>query len=142
MSYKVGDVVWFHNPKFPELHHPHIIIAQKEGITYLVCCSTKIDKTKKECAYIEKKKISDTLNTFVNVPARSSSSIEWNCAINCNAVYDFNLIDMANQEEYGLSVKFEDHINIELLNRIKVAISHSVRINSIIRNICGCPITN
>ena len=129
MSYVPGDIVRFHNPKFPEDIHPHVIVARKSKTSYLVVCSSQTEKVKERCAYIEGKGIADKLDTFVSIPARSVASMSEHSAVNCNEIFEHDLLVLQQQEELEFSAREKDNVSPDLLKQIKTALCNSRRID-------------
>ena len=109
MSYDPGDVVWFHNPEFPEKRRPHIIVIRENKISHVVSCSKNIEKTFAKCAFIEDVPI-DKVQTGITIPRNSSNTILIDCGINCNFIYSHDLLILGQREELEFSAMSGDKI--------------------------------
>jgi len=118
VSYIAGDIVNFHNPRFPEQSHPHIIIAKIDQHSYLVVCSTKVGSVQKKCAFVEEKSADEKLATYVILPAGIAPSLPVISAINCNETFRHDLTILQQKEEVEFRARANDNVGAYYLKII------------------------
>lgn len=86
-----GQILFFKNPEFPSLAHPHIFITQNGGDALLLGCGTSQQGTVER--YIEKNSLS--LKTAVCISPNATNGLNKHTFLNCNDMpFEFTLTEL------------------------------------------------